>query len=103
MLGHAWLTLKQATEALKNGRLDEAHRFLCQPDAHGHKGSWELLQQVARGYVERGERNLERDDSQAAWNDLLQAEQIGGCDEANRLRQALVKRGLSDAHGLLDA
>lgn len=101
MLGQAWLTLKQATDALKNGRLEEAQRFLCQPDAQGHKGSWELLQDLARGYVERGERNLEHDEVQSAWNDLLQAEQIGGSDTA-RLRQALVKRGLLDAKSLLE-
>lgn len=104
MLGHAWLTLKQATEALKNGRLEEAHRFLCQTDAQGHKGSWELLQQVAKGFVERGERSLERDDAMAAWNDVLQAEQMGGVDaDAARLRQALVRRGLGEARGLLEA
>jgi len=56
MIGFAWLTLRQAQEALKNGRLEDAHRLLGQSCAQGHKRSWELLQQVARGFLERGER-----------------------------------------------
>lgn len=104
MLGFAWLTLRQANEALKNGRLEEAHRLVCQPDAQGHKGSWELLQQVAHAFVERGRRHLQHDDAVAAWNDLVQAEQIGVSDDsAARLRQELIQRGLAEATELLDA
>jgi tetratricopeptide (TPR) repeat protein len=98
------LTLRQAQEALKTGRLEEAHRLVCQPGAQGHKGSWELLQQVARAFVERGQRHLQHEDVPAAWNDLLQAEQIGVSDDAAaRLRQALIQRGLAEAEALLDA
>lgn len=104
MLGFAWLTLRQATEALKHGRLEEAHRLVCQPCAQGHKGSWELLQQVARAFVDRGQRHLDHDDAVAAWNDLVQAEQVGLSDAAGaKLRQALVQRGLAEATALLDA
>ncbi len=104
MLGFAWLTLRQATEALKNGRLEEAHRLVCQPCAQGHKGSWELLREVAHAFVERGQRHFDHDDAVAAWNDLLQAEQIGVSDEAaGKLRQALVQRGINEATALLDA
>lgn len=104
MLGFAWMTLRQATEALENGRLEEAQRLLCQPGAQGHKGSSELLQQIAHRYLERGERHLQHDDSVAAWNDLQHAEQIGVLDDAAaRLRQALVRRGLAEARLLFDA
>jgi tetratricopeptide (TPR) repeat protein len=104
MLGFVSLALRQAQEALKNGRLEEAHRLVCQPAAHGHKRSWELLQQIARAYLERGERHLRRDDPVAAWNDLLQAEQIGtGEAAAARLRQALTRLGLAEARALLEA
>jgi hypothetical protein len=104
MLGFAWLTLRQAQEALKSGRLEEAHRLLGQPGAEGHKGSWELLQQVARGFATRGERHLQNDDVSAAWNDLQHAEQIGVADSgADRLRQTLAQRGLADARAMLDA
>jgi hypothetical protein len=104
MLGFAWLTLRQAQEALKNGRLEEAQRLLCEPDTRGHKASWELLQQLAGGFVQRGERHLEHDDAPAAWNDLILAEQVGVSDDAAaKLRQALIRRDLGEARKLLDA
>ena len=89
---------------LKNGRLEEAQRLLCQPGAHGHKRSWELLQQVAQGFVERGERYLQHDNAVAAWNDLIAAEQMGAADSAAfRLRQTLTRLGLAEVRALLEA
>ncbi len=104
MLGFAWLTFRQADEALKNGRLEEAHRFLCQPAAHGHKKSWQRWQRLARAFVERGQRRLSQDDPETAWADLLQAEQMGTPDcGAERLRKALERLGLADVRALLQA
>ncbi len=104
MLGFAWLAIRQAQEALKNGRLEEAHRLLCQSGAHGHKRSFELLRQVVQGFVERGQRHLRRDDAEAAWHDLLQAEQLdANSRDAEPLRQALVKLGLAELRALLQA
>src|SRR5262249_29855470 len=103
MLGFAWLTLRQAQEALKNGRLEDAHRLLGQPSAQGHKRSWALLQQLAQEFVERAEQRLRQDDVDRAWHDLLQAEQLGlvrGGTE--RLRQALVGLGLVQVRALLE-
>jgi len=105
MLGTGWLTIRQAQEALKNGRLEEAHRLLGQSGAQGHKRSWELLHQVALGFVQRGERHLGQDDPEAAWNDLLLAEQVGLADDSTavRLRQALSKIALEAARSLVEA
>jgi hypothetical protein len=104
MLGFAWLALRQAQEALKNGRLEEAQRLLCQPGAHGHKRSWELLQQVTQGFVNRGERYLQHENAPAAWNDLIAAEQMGAADSAAfRLRQELTRLGLAEVRDLLEA
>jgi tetratricopeptide (TPR) repeat protein len=104
MLGFAWLALRQAQEALKSGRLEEAHRILCQSAAQGHKKSFELLQQVVRGFVERGERHLRQDDPEGAWHDLLQAEQLDRDNrDADRLRQALVRLGLAEVRAMLQA
>jgi tetratricopeptide (TPR) repeat protein len=104
MLGVAWLTLRQAQEALKKGRPEEAHRLLCQPCAQGHKRSWDLLMQVARAFVQRGERHLRHDDPIAAWNDLVAAEQVGARDSsAAMLRQDLTQRGLAEIRALMDA
>jgi tetratricopeptide (TPR) repeat protein len=104
MLGFAWLTLRQAREALKNGRLEEAHRLLSHHAVQGHQRSWELSRQLARAYVERGVRHLREDDPEAAWVDLGLAEQINASDAAaERLRKALVRLGLAEVQGLLQA
>ncbi|MFN4259192.1 MAG: FHA domain-containing protein [Gemmataceae bacterium] len=104
MIGAAWLTLRQAQDALRTGRLEEAQRLLCQSVVQGHKRSWELLRQVAIGFIERGERQLRQDNVSAAWNDLLLAEQTGGVEtSAQRLRQALTRLGMAEVRALLEA
>lgn len=104
MLGTAWLTLRQAQEALKNGRLDEAQRLLSQSGTQGHRRSWNLLQQLGRGYVERGEHRLADNDPEAAWHDLLRAEQVGvTADAAAALRRRLTERAVADVRGRLEA
>jgi hypothetical protein len=104
MIGFGWLALRQAQEALKSGLLEEAQRLLAQPVVQGQKRTWELLQQLARAFAERGERNLRREDPTAAWADLLRAEQTGVSDPtAGRLRQALTRLGLAEVRALLEA
>jgi tetratricopeptide (TPR) repeat protein len=104
MLGFGWLTVRQAQEALKNGRLEEAQRLLGQPLVHGHKRSWEVAREIANAYIERGERQLRQDNSEGAWHDLLQAEQLGGSEPtASKLRGALVRLGLAEVRAQLQA
>src|SRR5437868_1398923 len=104
MLGFAWLTLRQAQEALKSGRLEEAHRLLRAESARSHRGSWDLLQQLAQALIQRGQRHLEHGDAVAAWADLSRAEEVGGASDAAAapLRQALIKYDLSEAKKLLE-
>src|ERR1700687_658389 len=98
MLGFAWLTLRQAEDALKTGRLEEAHRLLGQPAAQGHKRSLQMLRDVAQGFVRRARQRARNDDLEAAWHDLLQAEQMGRTEsDAGRLRQDLIRTGLAEA------
>jgi hypothetical protein len=102
MLGFAWLELRQAQEALHKGRLEDAQRLLAQPAVQGHKRVWELLNKLARAYVERGERRLDHDNQDAAWQDLLQAEQLKVADcGADGLRQKLTKLGIAEVRRLL--
>jgi hypothetical protein len=42
MFGFVWLTLRQAQEAIRYGRLDEALRLLQQPAARSHRRAGEL-------------------------------------------------------------
>ena len=74
MLGFASVTLRQAQEALKNGRLEEAQRLLQQPGMLAQKGAGDLLRQAARGFVERGEGHLAHEDAAAAFQGPLTAE-----------------------------
>jgi tetratricopeptide (TPR) repeat protein len=104
MFGFAWLTIRQARDALKHGRLEEAQRLLSQPAAQGQRGAADLLAQLARGHVERGERQLRLDDAEGAWRDLVRAEQLGtGEKSSDRLRQALVRLGIAEVRALLQA
>jgi tetratricopeptide (TPR) repeat protein len=104
MLGFAWLTLRQAQEALKNGRLEEALRLLSQPGAQDQRGAGAQIAQLARAFAERGERFLRQDDVEAAWRDLLQAEQLQTAERApERLRQALTRLGLAEVRAFLVA
>jgi tetratricopeptide (TPR) repeat protein len=104
MIGFGWLTLRQAQEALKTGRLEEVQRLLSPAAIRSQKRAGELLQQLARAFVERGERHLRHDDAAGAWADLLRAEQTGVMEQAAvRLRQALTRLGLAEVRALLEA
>jgi tetratricopeptide (TPR) repeat protein len=103
MLGFGWLTLRQAQEALKGGRLDDAQRMLAESGVQGHKRTWELLQQLARAFAERGEKHLRLNDVAGAWADLLKAEQTeAGEEAAAKLRQTLTQLALAEVRALLD-
>jgi tetratricopeptide (TPR) repeat protein len=102
MFGFAWLTLRQAQEALKNGRLEEAQQLLEQPATRSHRRAGELLVRLARAYAERGDRHLQLEEIDQAWDDLLQAEALGTADKAiDRLRQQLAKLGVSELRAIL--
>jgi hypothetical protein len=104
MFGFAWLALRQAQEAIRTGRLDEAQRLLGQPATQGHRRRGELLVLLARAFAERGERLLRMDDAEAAWQDLLHAEQLETTEPAlERLRQSLTRLGVAEARTLLQA
>jgi hypothetical protein len=101
---HTWLTLRQAEEALKNGRLEEALALVNQPGAQGHRRAGEILQEVGQRFLARAELHLRHDDRAAAWKDLLQAEAAGVHTPAGaRLRQQLVQCSLAEIRALLEA
>lgn len=104
MLGFGWLAVRQAQDAVTSGRLEEAQRLLNQPALQGHKRRGELLRQLARALVERGERRLGQDDPDSSWQDLLLAEQLEtGERSSERLRQALTRLGVAQVRALLQA
>jgi hypothetical protein len=104
MLGFAWLTLRQAQEALRNGHLEEAQRLLSLPAAANHRRAGPLRQRLAQAIVERGERLLHADDAEGAWRDLLSAEMLHPADKgAERLRQALMRVGITELRTLFQS
>ncbi len=104
MFGFGWLTLRQAQVALKAGRLDEAQRLLFQPNTRNHRRAGELIQQLAQALAERGERLLRLDDPEAAWLDLLKAEQLQTTERSvDRLRQSLSRLGIAQVRAMLQA
>ena len=64
----AWIIRRRSREALENGRPDEAHPLLNQLIARGDRRALELREEVVRGYLERAERVLRRDDVESAWS-----------------------------------
>ncbi len=104
MPAFAWLAMRQAREALEHGRLDEALRLVNQPNAQDRRGAAALVGNLARAFVERGERALRKDDSDAAWRDLLHAEHLQPREKsAERLRDALTRLGTAEVRALLQA
>ncbi len=104
MLGFAWLLQRQAQDLLKAGRLEDAQRVLAQPKAQAQRGHGELVTKLANAFIQRGERRLKQDDAEAAWRDLLEAEQLQTQEKAARqLRVALSRLGMAETRALLHA
>src|SRR5262245_39979726 len=104
MFGSARHILRQADEALKHGRLEEALRLVGLPEVVAHRDAEPLRQRLVKAFVERGERRFGAGESEAAWGDLLKAEQTGSASpDAERLRHALGRRGLDQVRVLLTA
>jgi tetratricopeptide (TPR) repeat protein len=104
MLRIGWLALRQVQEALRGGRLEEAQRLLEDDSlVQGHKKCWELKQELARAFAQRGEQRLRRRDVAGAWSELARAEQVGVTETAAaQLRQALERHGLGEVRGFLE-
>src|SRR5579883_1181767 len=99
-----WLTLRQAREALRNGRPDDANRLLDPLLADGHRKAWRLVRDVALAYAARGERHVRADNPEAAWKELLAAEALNtGEGKVAELRQALTRIGLAECRAALEA
>jgi tetratricopeptide (TPR) repeat protein len=99
-----WLTFRQAREALRAGRPDEAQRLLDPLAVEGYRKAVRLMREVARAYLARGEKHLRADNAEAAWADLLAAEALNtGESAAIQLRQTLTRLGLAVCRAALEA
>lgn len=99
-----WVTLRQAREALRTGRPDEAQRLLEPLVADGYRKAVKLMREVAKAYLARAERHLRADNAEGAWVDLRAVESLNtGELGATQLRQTLTKLGVATCRAAFEA
>ena len=77
MLGQWRIVIKQAEDAAKAGRFDEALTFATRPDVAEHRLMVNLRNRLAQELVGRAARRAEADDTKGAIDDLDLAEKHG--------------------------
>lgn len=98
------IQLRQAEEALKANRLEEARELLNQGDVREYQPAKRLMSELAGRFAARGRRRADLGASSAGWRDLETAMNLGGDDAAvGGLRELLVGRTLEEAERFLAA
>lgn len=72
------IKLREARQAYQAGRFDEAGRLLVRDDIRDFLPAKKLASKVADELVKRGGQRLGRGDTNAGWQDLMTADQLGG-------------------------
>ena len=104
MLGQWRIVMKQAEEAAKAGRLDEALRFATRADVADHRLMVSLRDRVAHDLVNRAVRRAEADDTPGAIADLDLAEKNGSPpDLLAAARMKVAEREVEEVKADLDA
>ncbi len=96
------LKIREARQAFKTGRTEDAVRILQQESIRDFLPAKRLSREVAQHLVGRAEQQLQQGDSIASWSDLQQAARLGGCDgRVAELRRAQTERGIERARNFL--
>jgi len=104
MLGQRRIALKQAEEAARSGRFDEALALASRPDVADHHHAVQLRGRLAMELVARAARRGEADDLAGAVEDLRVAEGLGAPpDELAATRLGLADRVAAEVRADLDA
>ncbi|MBV8556032.1 MAG: hypothetical protein JO116_10740, partial [Planctomycetaceae bacterium] len=104
MLGHWRIVLRQAEEAARAGRLDEAFALASRPDVADHHRAVRLRGKWARELVARAERRGAADDLNGAIDDLDLAERLEAAPDAlASARLSLADRFAGEVRADLDA
>lgn len=97
MLGQWRIALRQAEDAAKAGRYDEAIALTARPDVAAHHDSASLRNKIALDLVARGGRRAEADDLAGAVADFTLAEGLGvGPDTLASARLSVADRVASE-------
>jgi hypothetical protein len=96
---NSWrLQLKEAQEAFRAGRMDEAVALVRQGDLHRYLPGKKLSVLIAQRLVQRAGQRLQSGESAEGWRDLEIADQLGAqSEEVLALRRDIVGRMLADA------
>jgi len=104
MLGHWRIVLRQAEEAAKAGRYEEALALASRPDVADHQHAVRLRAKLALELVRRASRRGESDDLAGAIDDLDLAERLGAApDTLAAARMSLADRVAGEIRSDLDA
>jgi FHA domain len=104
MLGQWRIALRQADEAARAGRLDEALRLASKPEVADHSFAVQLRDRVAMELIGRASRRGEADDLLGAIDDLRVAEGLGAPPDAlAATRLALAERVAVEVRADLEA
>lgn len=96
--------IRKAEESLSAGRLNEAAGLLCQGDLRQFLPAIKLSAKVGCRLAERGRKNCEQGDIDAAWRDLETALTLGvDLAELSELKQCLVDSTIEEARAFLEA
>jgi hypothetical protein len=98
------LRLREAEEALKSGRLDEASRLLGDEELRKYFPAKRLLANAAQQMVARGQLHAQKAETAAGWQDLQAAAELGAeADALSQLREKLMELAIAEAERLLSA
>ncbi|HEX3599741.1 MAG TPA: FHA domain-containing protein [Lacipirellulaceae bacterium] len=98
------LRLREAREACRNGRYDDASIVLADDKLREFLPAKQLAQQVASKILERAGSRFAQGDSAAGWHDINTANRLGADREAlNQLRENYESRSLREVRRYLSA
>jgi len=98
------LQLREAEDALREGRLDEAERLLEQGQLRRYLPGKRLSAKVAEQMARRARQRVLGGDSTAGWRDLDAACSLsGGANEVLSVRQDIIDCVLGEAEGMIAA
>ena len=97
-----WLTVRQARDRVRDGRLDAAAALVAPLADQGYKRATRLQRDIAAAHLTRAEKTLDAGDPDAAWADLLAAESlVPDAPRAGAVRARLVPAGLAECQAAL--
>src|SRR4051794_21711419 len=104
MLGHWRIVLRQAEEAARAGRFDEALALASRPDVADHRNAVQLRGRLTQELVARATRRGAADDLAGAIDDLALAERMGiPPDTLAAARLCLADQVAGEVRNALDA